>query len=91
MPEPWFIGAIDARVRLRQQVDNEARSWNADVPAPSDDQIAMVLHALADHTAIMQALVYRPPEDGMWPGASSVGRWLQDYGDYMSRRGQFHA
>lgn len=41
-------------------------------------QVAAVLHGLADHTALMAALAYSPPEDGYWPEATSLGRWLHD-------------
>lgn len=40
----------------------------------------MVLHALADHTAIMQALKHRSDPTSPWPEATSVGRWLHDVG-----------
>lgn len=45
---------------------------------PTDEQISIVLHALADHTQIMRALKYRPDKDSPFPEATSVGRWLKD-------------
>ena len=41
-------------------------------------QVSLVLHALADHTAIMGMLKYRPDPTSPWPEATSVGRWLKD-------------
>jgi hypothetical protein len=81
----WQIGGIDAADRLMRQVRNETRVGSD--PAPTPLQVAYVLHALADHTAIMQALEYRPPLDSPWPKATSVGRWLHDLGDYVQRKG----
>lgn len=69
--------------RLEKQVYYRSRNMvgaDGTVP-PSRLQIAAVLHALADHTAIMEALKHRPPADGLWPEATSVGRWLHDLGD----------
>ena len=44
-------------------------------------QIATVLHAMADHTAIMEALKHRPDPTSPWPEATSIGRWLHDVAD----------
>lgn len=44
--------------------------------------VAVVLHALADHTALMAALDYAP--GGMWPEARSLGRWLHDTADQLT-------
>lgn len=48
-------------------------------------QVAVVLHALADHTALEAARVYSrdyPPGSGRpdtsWPTSTSIGRWLHD-------------
>lgn len=49
------------------------------------DEVAVVLHALADHTALLAALDYSRPTDGHWPEATSVGRWLHDTADQLSR------
>lgn len=81
-PDPWQIGAVDARTRLVRAVHHEARTYSEG--PPTQRQIAMVLHALADHTSIMVALDFDPPEDGHWPQATSVGRFLHHYGDYIS-------
>ncbi len=42
----------------------------------------MVLHALADHTAIQAALRHRF-EPGYWPEATSMGRWYHDVADVL--------
>lgn len=44
----------------------------------TEAQVAAVLHGLADHTALLAALDYSQPEDGYWPEATSLGRWLHD-------------
>jgi hypothetical protein len=81
-PNPWQIGGVDARTRLVQAVHHEARTY-VEGP-PTQAQIAMVLHALADHTSLLVALNFDPPVDGFWPEASSVGRFLHHYGDYIN-------
>lgn len=65
--------------RLMQQISHTKR--RIDEPMPSRNQVAMVLHALADHTAIMSALEHRPDPTSPWPEATSIGRWLHDVGD----------
>jgi hypothetical protein len=65
--------------RLMEQISYQQRR----IPGatPTHMQVAMVLHALADHTAIMSALKHRPDPTSPWPEATSVGRWLHDVGD----------
>lgn len=53
-------------------------------------QIALVLHALADHTAIMEALKHRPDPDSPWPEATSIGRWLHDVADDIEAHADEH-
>ena len=53
------------------------------IPRLSREQVAVVLHALADHTALTAALDYSKPEDGYWPEATSLGRWLHDTADQL--------
>lgn len=48
---------------------------------PNQVGVAMVLHTLADHTALMAALEHRPDEASPWPQATSLGRWLHDVAD----------
>ncbi len=67
--------AID---RLMGQVAQEARTIPG--PAPTLRQVAMVLHALADHTALLAALEH-DRSGTHWPDATSVGRWLHAVGD----------
>ena len=49
-------------------------------------QVAAVLHGLADHTALMAALDYAKPNDGYWPEATSLGRWLHDTANQLEDR-----
>ena len=51
------------------------------VVPPTKAQVAMVLHALADHTALKQAINWIPI-DGVDP-VDSLGRWMHDLGDYL--------
>jgi hypothetical protein len=60
--------------RIMRNLDNRILGE----PYPTRKQVAMVLHALADHTAIMSALDHRPDETSPWPEATSIGRWMQD-------------
>lgn len=48
------------------------------VPEVSREQVAVVLHAMADHTALMAALRHRVDRKSPWPEATSLGRWLHD-------------
>lgn len=50
------------------------------------DEVAVVLHALADHTALEAARTHRRPDDGHWPTSTSIGRWLHDVADQLTRR-----
>lgn len=68
-----------AAMRLMRQVSYEQR--RIDEPVPTPRQVAMVLHALADHTAIMSALKHRPDPTSSWPEANSIGRWFHDVGN----------
>ncbi len=80
------IGGVDAVERLREQIRLQGRTRPGDMP--SNRQIAMVLHALADHTSIMQALNFDPePGRTRWPSATSVGRFLHAYGDRFDDEG----
>jgi hypothetical protein len=65
--------------RLMQQISYEQRRINE--PMPTRRQVAMVMHALADHTAIMTALKHRPDPTSPWPEATSIGRWFHDVGN----------
>ena len=50
------------------------------------EQVAVVLHALADHTALQAALAYRRDIASPWPEATSLGRWLHEVGDQLEER-----
>lgn len=49
------------------------------------EEVAVVMHALADHTAIEAALRFRPEPESPWPYALSVGRWFHAVGDQLDR------
>ena len=75
----------DAVSRLMRQIDY--RCANMSGPGPIDPptrlQVAAVLHALADHTAILEMLKHRPDPRSPWPEATSIGRWFHDVGDEL--------
>ncbi len=54
-------------------------------PRLTPAQVAVVLHALADHSALEAARVYSRDhpagsgqEDAYWPTSTSIGRWMHD-------------
>lgn len=65
--------------RLMSSLDNRITGE----PKPTRKQVAMVLRALADHTAIMKMLEHRPDPTSPWPQATSVGRWFHDTGNEL--------
>ena len=78
MNRPTVAGE-PAHLRLMRSIDT--RRFNEGCPTPN--QVAMVLHALADHTAILEMLKHRPDETTPLqpPEATSVGRWFHDVAD----------
>lgn len=76
------VGTQDAVLRLLGQIRAENRMFPGE-EEPTLRQVAMVLHALADHTLIQEAMRFDQPE-GPWPLATSVGRFLHAYGDRFS-------
>lgn len=46
-------------------------------------QVAVVLHALADHSALEAARQYRYAPGGHCPRSQSIGRWLHDVADHL--------
>jgi len=74
------VAGGNATDRIMQSLDG--RRFEG-IPLPDKSQVAMVLHALADHTAIMEMLKHRPDPTTPWPEATSVGRWLHDVGDAL--------
>ncbi len=55
-------------------------------------QVAVVLHALADHTALEAARVYSRTDlhdrtrESPWPTSTSIGRWLHDTANALEHR-----
>lgn len=76
-----IVAGEPASERLMRRLDNRL----IDTPLPSREQVALVLHALADHTAIMAMLEHRPDPTSPWPQATSVGRWFHDVGDELTK------
>jgi hypothetical protein len=69
--------------------DRLMRSLDYRMPAGVEpltpEQVAVVLHALADHTALEAARVYLP-DSSPWPTSTSIGRWLHDTADQLEGR-----
>lgn len=76
-----LVAGKSAAERLLGQIHQETRRIEGGAPTPA--QVAMVLHALADHTAIMEMLKHRPDPTSPWKEATSIGRWFHDVGDEM--------
>lgn len=76
----WMIGQDEAVSRVMGAVGAETVLQRSGETAPSQVQVAAVMHALADHTALLQAVQYRPSDMGV---ALNVGRWLHALGDYL--------
>ncbi len=69
------------RARFYQYMRQELPNFTCTLP--TDEQIALMFRALADHTAIMQALHFDPDPTSPWPQATSLGRW------YLAMRDAF--
>ena len=66
--------------RIIFSIRQQARRIDGEVPTPN--QIAMVLHALADYTMNVSMLKHRPDTTSpLIPEANSIGRWFHDVGD----------
>jgi len=76
-----MVAGVPASERLMQQVNYRRRYTDTGVITPQ--QVAVVLHALADHTAIMTMLDHRLDETSPWPEATSIGRWFHDVGNEL--------
>ena len=76
---PW-VGDQSAADRLRSNLDYRLHP-NAE--RLTDEQIAIVLHGLADHTMLMAAVNWNPEGSYMSSNsaASSVGQWLHRVAD----------
>lgn len=75
--------------RLMKQLDNRLTGEDK----PTRKQVGMVLHALADHTAIMHMTQYDrqskwhpDKEEEYWPTETSIGRWFHAVGDDLEDR-----
>ncbi len=75
----------NAADRIMKALDNRLMNGH---PKPDRKQVAMVLHALADHTAIMEMVQFdrmskwHPgQEEELWPTETSIGRWFHGVGD----------
>ena len=73
------VAGQPADERIIQSLDNRITNE----PKPIRKQVAMVLHALADHTAILAMLAHRPDPTSPWPEATSIGRWFHDVGHLL--------
>lgn len=85
---PIRVAGEPAVRRLMKAVDRQARFYlqqpmHERDSMPTPIQVAIVLHALADHTAIMEMLKHRPDETSPWKEATSVGRWFHDVGSQL--------
>jgi len=69
---PLGGGSESAGDRIMRSLDNRITRE----PKPTRKQVAMVLHALADHTAIMSALEHRP--DPTSPGLK-LPQWVAGF------------
>lgn len=78
---PLGTGKENASARIMRSLDNRLH----DEPKPTPAQVAMVLHALADHTAIMDMVKFdrlehngenKGKESKYWPTEISIGRWF---------------
>lgn len=77
----------NASDRIMRSLDNRRYPK---VQRPTRKQVAMVLHALADHTAIMEMTRFdrlehngsnKGEETKYWPTETSIGRWFHRVGD----------
>ncbi len=71
------VAGEPAADRLMRQLDYRLHPGT---PRLTRRQVAVVLHALADHTALLAALEHRRDDTSPWPESVSVGRWLHDVG-----------
>lgn len=85
-----MVGNESAADRLLRSLDNRRDG----TPKPTPAQVAMVMRALADHTAIMQMVRYdrmgkeqqgekSNEETKWWPTETSIGRWFHGVADQL--------
>lgn len=75
------VAGQPAKDRLMEAVVREHNFYGGECPSPH--QVAIVLHALADHSAIMEMLQYNVDFKSPWPQATSIGRWFHALGHEM--------
>ena len=87
------VSGENAGDRIMRNLDNRITGE----PKPTKKQVAMVLHALADHTAICVMVKYDrmgkaqqgedpTKETKFWPTETSIGRWFHDVGHELEDR-----
>ena len=82
MPRPTVAGQPAADRIIRQvNIQHSYGMHSSKGGKVNPLQIATVLHALADHSALMEAVKHRPVPNSPWPEAESIGRWLHDVAD----------
>lgn len=75
------VAGEPAADRLMRSLDYRQ---SPDIPRLSRPQVAVVLHALADHAALEAARRWAPDPSLPWPTSLSIGRWLHDTGDQLT-------
>lgn len=81
------VAGEPAADRLMRSLDY--RLSRSGTPRLTPEQVAVVLHALADHTALEAARVYSRSDlwdrdrESPWPTSTSIGRWLHDTADAL--------
>lgn len=83
-PARTLVVGKPAADRLMRRLDY--RLSPANTPRLTREQVAVVLHALADHTALMAALNYRRDDTSPWPESVSLGRWFHDTANDLEDR-----
>lgn len=81
LPRGPSVAGEPAADRLMRSVDYRL---HPDARQLTRSEVAVVLHALADHTALEAARAYSRPDDGFWPTSTSIGRWLHDTGNQLT-------
>lgn len=87
------VAGEPADERIMRSLDNRLTGE----PKPTRKQVAMVLHALADHTAIMEMVQHdrmgKAPqgedptkETKYWPTETSIARWFHAVGYQLEDR-----
>lgn len=80
---PPEVAGQNAAERLMANLDYRL---SPNVQPLDEDQVAVVLRALADHTALADAVNWRHDPNSPWPVLTSLGRWLHDVADELEGR-----